>query len=244
MPEIKNTFLQGKMNKDLDERLIPNGQYRDAWNVEVSTAEDSSVGTVKIILGNKRVDESMIPSGFKCVGSIANEQTNKLYWFVSSYDKDAIIEYDVEYEVTSPILVDLHAGTYKAVLKFGLNIITGINIIDDLLFWTDNNSDPKKINIEECRKGTPIADGNGVLALESTSTVHTQLLFENGSFDGITIGLVSPWSWFSEGHDVFFDGSLTQRTGRYAWFETKQLEALLGENELITGIYYKINIDT
>ena len=29
MPEIKNAFIQGKMNKDLDERLIPNGEYRD-----------------------------------------------------------------------------------------------------------------------------------------------------------------------------------------------------------------------
>ena len=38
MPEIKNTFLQGKMNKDLDERLIPKGQYRDAMNIEVSTS--------------------------------------------------------------------------------------------------------------------------------------------------------------------------------------------------------------
>ena len=27
------------------------------------------------------------------------------------------------------------------------SIITGINIIDDFLFWTDNNSEPKKINI-------------------------------------------------------------------------------------------------
>ena len=52
MPEIKNTFLQGKMNKDLDERLIPNGQYRDAKNVEVATSEGSDIGTVKNILGN------------------------------------------------------------------------------------------------------------------------------------------------------------------------------------------------
>ena len=41
MPEIKNTFLQGKMNKDLDERLVPNGQYRHANNIEISTSEDS-----------------------------------------------------------------------------------------------------------------------------------------------------------------------------------------------------------
>ena len=175
MPEIKNTFLQGKMNKDLDERLIPNGQYRDAVNVEVSTAEDSSVGTVKNILGNYRV-EDVVPGEFRCVGSIANEKTNKLYWFISKYDKDAIIEHDAENNLTRPVLVDLHAGTNKAVLKFFGNIITGINIIDDLLFWTDNQGEPKKININKCIQGT-----------NPDMNHHTQLLFENGSFHGTIV---------------------------------------------------------
>ena len=40
MPEIKNNFTQGRMNKDFDERLIPNGQYRDALNIQVSTSEE------------------------------------------------------------------------------------------------------------------------------------------------------------------------------------------------------------
>ena len=44
MPEIKNTFTQGKMNKDLDERLVPNGQYRHALNVQISASEGSDVG--------------------------------------------------------------------------------------------------------------------------------------------------------------------------------------------------------
>ena len=35
MAELKRTFTEGRMNKDLDERLVPNGQYRDAWNVEI-----------------------------------------------------------------------------------------------------------------------------------------------------------------------------------------------------------------
>ncbi len=78
MPEIKNTFTQGKMNKDLDERLIPNGQYREALNVKVSVSDESDVGTVQNILGNERLD-SIIPAGFKCIGSISNEKTNKLY---------------------------------------------------------------------------------------------------------------------------------------------------------------------
>ena len=47
MPEIKNTFSQGKMNKDLDERIIPSGQYRDARNVQISTSEGSDVGTAQ-----------------------------------------------------------------------------------------------------------------------------------------------------------------------------------------------------
>ena len=57
MPEIKNTFTQGKMNKDLDERLVPKGQYIDAMNIEVTTSEDSDVGTVQNIYGNIGIEE-------------------------------------------------------------------------------------------------------------------------------------------------------------------------------------------
>ena len=81
MPEIKNTFVKGKMNKDLDERLIPSGEYRDAMNVQVSTSEGASVGTVQNILGNTSM-ESLIPYNCKCVGSIADEKNDKLYWFI------------------------------------------------------------------------------------------------------------------------------------------------------------------
>ena len=55
MPEIKNQFTKGKMNKDLDERLVPKGEYRDAMNIQVSTSEDSEVGTVQNLLGNLAV---------------------------------------------------------------------------------------------------------------------------------------------------------------------------------------------
>ena len=48
MPEIKNQFTGGKMNKDLDERIVPQGQYRDGMNIQVSTSEGSDVGTVHL----------------------------------------------------------------------------------------------------------------------------------------------------------------------------------------------------
>ena len=92
MPEIKHTFTGGKMNKDLDERLIPNGQYRDAVNIQVSTSEGSDVGTAQNILGNSIVPgQGFISGGARCVGSISNEKDDKLYWFVLTYGGDELI---------------------------------------------------------------------------------------------------------------------------------------------------------
>jgi len=83
MPEIKNNFTGGKMNKDLDERLIPNGQYRDAMNIQVSTSEGFDVGTVQNILGNYEAPgQSLVSDEAFCVGSISDEKNDKLYWFV------------------------------------------------------------------------------------------------------------------------------------------------------------------
>ena len=148
MPEIKHVFNQGKMNKDLDERLVPNGQYKDALNIQVSTSEGSDVGTVQNILGNKAIKFN-VPANSVCVGAIADEKNNSLYWFVTSDYIDMILEY--KEGVVTPVIVD----TLKNVLKFNSeNIITGINIIDDLLFWTDNETEPKKINIDLCKQGT------------------------------------------------------------------------------------------
>jgi len=36
MAKVQNTFIKSKMNKDLDARLLPESEYRDARNVQVS----------------------------------------------------------------------------------------------------------------------------------------------------------------------------------------------------------------
>ena len=56
--------------------------------------------------------------------------------------------------LTALILAYSKINTPDAVLKFPEKIITGINIIDDLLFWTDGVNEPRKININTCKKGT------------------------------------------------------------------------------------------
>ena len=151
MPEIKNTFVQGKMNKDLDERLLPNGEYRDAMNIQVTTSEGSDVGTVQNVFGNERISDGINNNDFKCIGSITDEKNDTIYWFITNKidNIDAILEYKKDLTVT-PIFID----TTSSFLKFPDRIITGINIIDDFLFWTDSINEPKKISISRCKQGT------------------------------------------------------------------------------------------
>ena len=150
MPEIKNTFRGGKMNKDLNERLVPKGEYRDALNIQVNTSDGSDVGTVQNILSNEKIFElpQSAVTNPTCVGVVADEENNKFYWFIKGDNKDVIVEYNDQQ--IKLVVVDIN----KNVLKFTGDIVTGINVIDGMLFWTDNNSEPKKINIENRILGT------------------------------------------------------------------------------------------
>jgi len=48
MAEIRNTFVKSKMNKDLDDRLLSKGEYRNAENVQISRSEGEDVGALEI----------------------------------------------------------------------------------------------------------------------------------------------------------------------------------------------------
>ena len=141
MPEIKNTFAAGKMNKDRDERLVPPGEYRDALNVNVGRSEEAGTGVLENLLGNELVSGGLLGT---CIGSIRYDLEEKIYWFVSG-DLDGIYEYD---QVT---------GDTKIIIRGnGLNfspesLITGINIIEGLLLWTDDRNEPRKLNIAKWR---------------------------------------------------------------------------------------------
>ena len=154
MAEIKHVFQSGRMNKDLDERLLPNGEYRDAMNIEVSGSDGSNVGSVQNIRGNRKRSLVGIAGG-KCIGSIADTENEKIYWFICGNNIDAIAEYDQVANNTKPVLVDAGSTPADQFLFFDkTKLITGINLIDGLLFWTDDNSEPKVINIQRSKDGS------------------------------------------------------------------------------------------
>ena len=119
MPELKRLFLKGRMNKDLDERLVPNGEYRDALNIQVGSSEGSDVGAIENILGNqvKRKKPSKqlweendathnyygLPLDAVCIGAIKDDITDSIYYFVTSSESDCIVKYDAIRDAVSPV---------------------------------------------------------------------------------------------------------------------------------------------
>jgi len=47
MPKIQKNFIKGRMNKSVDERLVPQGEYIDALNVRLGSTEGTEIGAVE-----------------------------------------------------------------------------------------------------------------------------------------------------------------------------------------------------
>ena len=87
MAEVKNSFIASKMNKDLDARLIPNGEYRNAVNVSINKSTGENVGTAQTVLGNQELIDFNSELNASCrlsiIGKYEDDANNKLYLFLT-----------------------------------------------------------------------------------------------------------------------------------------------------------------
>jgi len=156
MPEMKRTFNVGKMNRDLDDRIVPPGEYREALNINIGQSEGSDVGAVENLLGNELVAQSGLSGNAKCIGSFGDGGSEKIYYFVTTnsiYNETntgnhGIYEYDQKTKQLTALVVSQQLNFHTSYS------ITGINLVDDLLFWTDNRNYPRKINVVTARNNT------------------------------------------------------------------------------------------
>ena len=158
MPEIKNTFLKSRMNKDVDARLLPNGEYRDALNIGINTSEGSDIGALENILGNIQVADFGLSTScnLQVIGTCVDEVNERLFVFITNFHDGSLNQlsnfqtggesYICMYDASNNIQQILVSGTF---LNFSLtHLITGVNVLEQFLFWTDNRNQPRKINIE------------------------------------------------------------------------------------------------
>ena len=132
------------VNKSIDEKpTITRGVRRYIYNSILNT--DRSV--------------SLASEDFVCIGSYEDKPLSRIYYFVhdTSVDNfDCILEYDLALDSIKTVYQDGrigYNGDVEAVLNFSRsNLITGVNKVDDILYFTDNLNRPRKINVELGKK--------------------------------------------------------------------------------------------
>ena len=146
MAEIKNSFLKSKMNKDLDDRLIPNGEYRDARNISVGRSEDDDIGALENIKGNTLVPGTNI-GALQVIGYLTSNNSETIYLFLTNNSTASPGTSHYIYKYFNNSYTKILEGAF---LNFSAdNYITGVNLVEDLLFWTDNRNQPRKINVNK-----------------------------------------------------------------------------------------------
>jgi len=156
MAEIKNNFIRSKMNKDLDRRLIPDGEYINAINSQISMSEGDGVGTLENILGNELVATLVTPAvaNLISIGYYVDQINNFIYIFLTDNYTSTYVEqgggvgsnhFICRYNALNNTTTTLVTGAF---LNFStLNPIYGVNLLENLLFFTDNRNQPRKINV-------------------------------------------------------------------------------------------------
>ena len=168
--EIRKNFLRGIMNKDLDDRLVPDSIYRDGLNVKAASSDDQDSGTVQNYLGNTQmVDVATLiqaeglaaTSNIVPIGSFTDTKNNYIYWFLTSSLYDIIFRYfESDAGAGSGRLVLVESRS-TGIMKFNQNyLITGVNVVEDLLFFTDGLNPPRRINVSQDYRNSSISEDN------------------------------------------------------------------------------------
>ena len=164
MAELKNTFTKSKMNKDLDDRIVPAGEYRDAQNVNINKSEGADVGALENVRGNSLLTNFNISNGdlnqlnIEVIGLHTDDETQRIFVFATNYTDTTPTRLGMHAAAAKSTcyiaMRDLNTGT-DSILANGsfLNFskthrVNAINVLQGFLYFTDNRNQPRKINIK------------------------------------------------------------------------------------------------
>ena len=217
MARIQRNFVRGRMNKSLDERLIPNGEDIDAVNVRLGSTEDSEIGAVEKAKGNSQItrlyfidpisgNNVNLSNNARCIGAYEDGANETLYWFIhdgafplgDTGKCDMIVSFNnltggVRYHVVS---VDDGSGVNTTLNFNPKKLITGINKEGNLLFFTDDFNPPRFINVNNAYK-EPVEAAlvtTNVVAFAFTAGLTTgagisQIGFHRGTLPGCPVAV-------------------------------------------------------
>ncbi len=254
MAEVKNTFIQSKMNQDLDGRILPNGQYRYGKNISISRSESADVGALENVLGtNFLTNFGLDDCAYEIIGHFADITNDIIYVFITDYTDNSVtgIANDITGQNSAFNYIDkncfigaYNTNTESATLLVGgdfLNFsktfpITGVNLLEDLLFWTDNRNQPRKINVNSAF--------NNPFILGSSPGYYT-------NEDQISVAKYYPWESIllldAVGGLVRFEPGMKNKTERWLPpYCAAAVDADMGGSGLscvLDGVYTNIEVD-
>ena len=158
MPEVKNTFIGAKMNKDLNPRLVPSKEYIDAKNAAVLNSENGDSGLLQNVDGNTLLTSlGLTDEDLEIIGFYIDRALDRMFVFVTNWNDTSLGDstrfaseqsshYICMYNISSGQSTVLVSGSF---LNFNKSSrMLGINLLEDLLFFTDNRNQPRKINVK------------------------------------------------------------------------------------------------
>ena len=149
-----NKLTPRYLNKDDDSRLVKSTEMTDALNVRVSFDDDGNGLVIKNAYGNQEVTlVGALPAGTnKVIGSTANEQNGAIYYYVWNSNGDhSIYRYSVGANTSTKVYSDSVLGFTENGFVKG-DVITSIDG-DELLYFNDSFTAPKKINASKALRG-------------------------------------------------------------------------------------------
>ena len=182
MPKFSRNFVAGKMNKTFDERVVPNGEYVDAMNVRMGSTENSEFGVIENTKGNVPLTalkflNTPLSVEARCIGAYEDGAMETVYWFVHDPNfplgltgkLDLLVSFNVNSSfLTYHVITIDNGGNVNTTLNFNPTyLITGVNKIENLLFFTDNYNAPRVINVNRnyaVPSGAPLTDAGGIAA--------------------------------------------------------------------------------
>jgi len=212
MARTQRNFIAGRMNKSLDERLIPNGEYEDALNVRLGSTEASEIGSVENSKGNTQLsalfflDLQALSSQSRCIGAFEDGANETVYWFVhdpaftltDTGKCDMIVSYNTRRaQVTYHVVSTDDGSGINTTLNFNPeNLITAISLAGNMLFFTDNLNPPRFINVTDSYGEPTINQGSWTFKAGKSTIGGDDFI---GFHQGTILGCPTPSGNIGEG---------------------------------------------
>ena len=164
MADLTRKFISGRMNKSFDQRVVPDGEYIDAMNVRMGSTEKSEIGVIENTKGNIPLTSLQyngveLSEDARTIGALEDSSHERIFWFVHDPSfpvgvtgkLDMIVSYNILTEILTYHIISTDDGAgLLTTLNFNPSyLITGVNYIDGLVFYTDNYNPPRFFNVKK-----------------------------------------------------------------------------------------------